>query len=83
MTSFGYPKNKQNIQELKVHFELILIYPRIQWKRLDKINVHKINNLHFFDIYKVSCLWFMKYYQIKENWKNNAKNIYKISSSFT
>jgi len=80
MTSFGYPNNKQKKIELKVHFALILIYPMIQWKKLDKMNVHKIYNLHFFDNQKASCLWFMKYYQIKENWKNNANNIYRISS---
>jgi len=27
-----------------------------------------------------SCLWFIKHYQTKENWKNNAMPIYKISS---
>jgi hypothetical protein len=26
------------------------------WKELDKINVHRTYNLHFFDGYKASCL---------------------------
>jgi hypothetical protein len=29
-------------------------------------------NLQFFSGHRVSCLWFMKHYQTKEIWKNNA-----------
>jgi hypothetical protein len=36
---------------------------------LNKINVHKVYNLHFFNDHKALCLWFMKHYQTKENWK--------------
>jgi len=41
----------------------------VWWKGLDKINVHTIYNLQFFNSHRASCLWFMKYYQAKENWK--------------
>jgi hypothetical protein len=47
---------------------------------LDKIYVHIIFNLHFFDGHRVSCLWFIKKYQTKKNWKNNAMLDYKIPS---
>jgi hypothetical protein len=40
---------------------------RLKW--LDKINVHREYNLHFFDSHKASCLRFMKIYQGKENWE--------------
>ncbi len=43
-----------NIWKPKVHFDLI-----VRWRGLDKINVHKIYNIHFFNDHKVSCLWFM------------------------
>jgi hypothetical protein len=33
--------------KLKVHFD-----PMIRWKRLDKINVHRIYNLQFFNRHK-------------------------------
>jgi hypothetical protein len=65
-----------NIFELEVHF-----HPTVRWGRLDKINVHRVYNLQFFSSHRASCLWFMKHYQTKENWKNNAIPIYKISSS--
>jgi hypothetical protein len=31
----------------------------VRWRGLDKINVHKIYNVHFFNSHKASCLWFM------------------------
>ncbi len=36
---------------------------------LDKFNVCTIYNLQFFNGQMVSCLWFIKYYQAKKNWK--------------
>jgi len=44
---------------------------------LDKINVHIIYNLQIFNGHRALCLWFMKHYQTKENWKNNAMSVYK------
>ncbi len=85
--SFGYSKHNQIFLEFAwQHFgtqHLFLIKVNIDIiVRLDKINVHKVYNLHFFDNHKASCLWFMKHYQIKENNNNNAKPTYKISSFF-
>jgi len=65
--------------KLKIHFESKLIL--IQWRELDKIHVHTIYNLQFFNGHRASCLWFIKHYQTKENWKNNAMPTYTISSS--
>jgi hypothetical protein len=86
MVSFGYPKHKKKIAWQ--HFETqssfwikINLDPIVRWKRLDKFNVHIIYNLEFFNGHRVSCLWFIKHYQTKENWKNNAMYVYKISSS--
>jgi hypothetical protein len=53
-----------NILGLKVKFD-----PMIRGKGLDKINVHKIYNVHFFNDHKVSCLWFMTHYQTQKNEK--------------
>jgi hypothetical protein len=53
----------------------------VRWGGLNKINVQKVYNLQFFSGHSATCLWFMKHYQEKENWKNNAMSIYKISSS--
>jgi hypothetical protein len=69
MTSFGYPKHKQKALEFAwQHFGTqnsfwikVTIDPIIKWKGLDKINVHRLYNLHFFDHHKASCLWFMKH----------------------
>ncbi len=47
---------------------------------MNKINVHRIFNLHFFYGHRVSCLWFIKHYQTKKNWKNNAMFDHKIPS---
>jgi hypothetical protein len=42
----------------------------VKWGGLDQINVHIIYNLQFFNGHnKASCLWFIKHYQTKENWK--------------
>jgi len=89
MVSFGYPKHTQKtlnftwqpfgIQSLlwiKIDFD-----PTVKWRRLNKINVHTIYDLHFFNDYTASCLWLIKQYQKKENWKNNAIPIYNFSSS--
>jgi hypothetical protein len=89
MSSFGYPKHNLKTLEfaqqhfwtqssilVKIHFD-----PMVRWGRLDKINVQKIYNLRFFSSHRASCLWFMKHYQTKENWKNNVMPIYKISPS--
>jgi hypothetical protein len=75
MTSFNYPKHKQKTLEfawqhfgiqssfwIKINFDSM-----VRWKGLDKINVHKIYNLLFFNDHKASFLWFMKHYQIKEH----------------
>jgi len=40
--------------------------PTIKWGGLNKINVHRVYNLQFFNNHKDSCLWFMKHYQTKE-----------------
>jgi hypothetical protein len=71
-----------NIMELKVHFESKLIFiQRLAEGNWIKINVHTLYNLQFLNGHRASCLWFMKHYQTKENWKNNTMPIYKISSS--
>jgi hypothetical protein len=56
--------------------------PMVRWRELDKINVHKIYNVHIFNGHGASCLWFMTHYQNKEKWKNNAMPTYKILSFF-
>ncbi len=53
--------------------------PMVKWRGLDKINVYKIYNTFFQQPLVASCLWFMKHYQTKENWKNNVVPIHKIS----
>jgi hypothetical protein len=89
MVIFGYHKHKQKTLKfawqqfgtqsslcVKINFNLV-----IRWSELDKINLHIIYNLQFFNNQRASCLWFMKHYQTKENWKTNVMPIYKISSS--
>jgi hypothetical protein len=56
MTSFGYFKHKQ--KALEVAWQLfetqnsfwvkVNLDPRVKWKGLDKINVHRVYNLHLF-----------------------------------
>jgi len=41
----------------------------IRWGGLNKINVHTIYNLQFFNGHKASCLWFIKHYQTKKTEK--------------
>jgi hypothetical protein len=72
-TSFGYPKHKQKTLEFAQDFGTqssfwfkINLDPTIRWRRLDKINVHRIYTLQFFNNHKASCLWFMKHYQTKK-----------------
>jgi hypothetical protein len=73
MTSFGYVKHKQKALKFTwQHFETkssfwikVNIDPIGGWRGWDKINVYRIYNLRFFDDHRASCLWFMKYYQIK------------------
>jgi hypothetical protein len=85
MVSFGYPKHKQKTLKFAwQHFGTqsslwikINLDPTIKWRWLDKINVHTLYNLQFFNGHRALCLWFMKHYQTKENWKNNAMSIYK------
>jgi hypothetical protein len=43
--------------------------PMVRWKDLDKINVHKVYNIHIFNGHKTSCLWFITHYQTKKNEK--------------
>ncbi len=65
MASFGYPKHKQKTLEFaKQHFGIqnsvsvkINLDPTVRWGRLNKINVHIIYNLQFFNDHKASCLW--------------------------
>jgi hypothetical protein len=90
MASFGYPKyNLKTLEFAQQHFWTqssfwfkINFDPMVRWWRLDKINVHIVYNLQFFNNDRAPHLWFMKHYQIKENWKNNAMPIYKIFSFF-
>jgi hypothetical protein len=89
MASFDYLKHKQkNLKFSRHHFGIqnsfwvkINLDPMVWRKGLNKINVCIIYNLQFFYDNKASCLWFMKHYQTKENWKNNAMPIHKISFS--
>jgi len=89
MVSFGYPKHKQkNLKSAWQPFGIQSLFwvkinldPTIRWRGLDKINVHMVYNLQFSNDHKASCLWFIKHYPTKENWKNNVMPIYKISSS--
>jgi hypothetical protein len=64
MASFGNLKHLQflknvhdNILELKVNLDSMVIL-----RRLNKINVHKIHNIQFFDGHRTSCLYFTKHY---------------------
>jgi hypothetical protein len=41
-----------NIFELKVHFD-----PMVKWRGLDKINVHRIYNLQFFNSHKAKHVY--------------------------
>jgi hypothetical protein len=89
MAYVGYPKHKwKTLEFAQKHFWIqnsfwfkINFDPMVRWRGLDKINVHRLHNLQFFNGHRVSCWWFIKHYQTKENWKNNAMPIYKISSS--
>jgi hypothetical protein len=85
MTSFGYLKHEQKTLEFVQHFEIQSSFwfkinhdPTIKWRSFDKINVFRVYNLQFFNNNHASCLWFMKHYQRKENWKNDAMPIYKF-----
>jgi hypothetical protein len=77
MSSFGYPKHKQIFFDFaQQHFGIqnylwikINLDPTVRWRRLDKINVHGVYHLLFFNGHRASSLWFMKHYQTKENWK--------------
>jgi hypothetical protein len=89
MVFFGYPKHKQKNFKICMttfwnsKFTLNQNYfdPTSRWRGLDKINVHAVYNLQFFNGHRASCLWFIKHYQTKENWKSNVMTIYKIFSS--
>jgi hypothetical protein len=35
----------------------------VRWKRLVKINIHRVYNLQFFDNHRASCLWFIENYK--------------------
>jgi hypothetical protein len=69
MVSFGYIKHKQ--KNLKFAWQPFgtqsLFWVKInldwmvKWRGLDKINVHTIYNLQFFNDHKTSCLWFIKH----------------------
>jgi hypothetical protein len=43
--------------------------PMVRWRDLDKINVHKVYNVHIFNNHETSCLWFITHYQTKKNEK--------------
>ncbi len=87
---FGNLKHKKKTLECALqHFKTqhsfwikIKLDPMVSWKGLDKINVHKIYDVHFFNGHRASCLWFMTHYQTKKKWKNNTTSTYKISSFF-
>jgi hypothetical protein len=89
MMFFGYHKHKQKKLKnswwhfgtqsslwIKINFD-----STVRWKELGKINVHIIYNLQFLISHRASCLWFMKHYKTKANWKNNEMPIYKIPTS--
>jgi hypothetical protein len=71
MTSFGYVKHKQKALKFTwQHFEIKISFlikvnldPIGRWKGLDKINVQRVYYLRFFKDHRVSCLWFIKFYQ--------------------
>jgi hypothetical protein len=73
MVSFGYFKHKQtNLEFAQKHFVTqSLIWVKINFDPtargggLDKINIHKVYNLQFFNDHRTSCLWFMKHYSTK------------------
>jgi hypothetical protein len=46
--------------------------PMVRWRELDKINVHKVYNVHLSNGHRTSYLWFMTHYQTKEKWKKKC-----------
>ncbi len=62
---------------IKVELDLM-----VRWRKLDKINVHKVYNVHLFNGHRASCLCSVTHYQTKEKWKNNTIHTYKIFSFF-
>jgi len=75
-------KKLKNLHDNILEFKIKINFdPMVKWRGLDKINVHIVYNLQFFNSHKASCLWFMKHYQTKENWKNNVMPSYKKNSS--
>jgi len=58
---------------------LVKFDPMVEWRRLDKINVHKVYNVHFFNGHGAPCLWFIAHYQAKEKWWNNKMPTYELS----
>ncbi len=77
MVFFGYHKHKQKTWKFAwQHFgtqsslwDKTNLDSTVRLRELDKINVYTIYNLQFFNGHRASCLWFMKNYQTKENWK--------------
>jgi hypothetical protein len=47
----------------------VMFYLMFKFKELDKINVHKVYDVHFFKGHKVSYLWFMTHYETKRKMK--------------
>jgi len=46
----------------------------VRWRGLDKINVHKIYNVHFFNSHKAPCLWFMTLPNKKIKYNGHLEN---------
>jgi hypothetical protein len=78
MASFGYPKHKfKKLEFAQQHFWTqssfwvkINFHPMVRWRGLGKINVHKIYNVYFLNGHKVSYLWLIYAFIIKQMQKN-------------
>jgi hypothetical protein len=89
LKSWWHPKRKQKtLKFAKQYFKTqssfwvkINFDSTTKWRALNRINIHSVYNSQFLNSHRASCLWIMKHFRTKENWKNNALSIYIISSS--
>jgi hypothetical protein len=90
MAFIGKPKHKKKkkLECTWQHFGVqnsfwmkVKLDSMVRWRKLDKINVHKVYNIHVFNGHKASSLWFMTHYQTKEKWKKKCSLIKSLPFS--
>jgi hypothetical protein len=59
----------QNFETQSSFWIIVNLDPMVRWRYFDKIDVHKVYNVHLFNDHSASCLWFMTHYQTKKNEK--------------